>query len=81
MDDLQKRITRAAGNTWQAIGSDILAAAEADSVTQEEVIEAVMDYIQDYGRDKEAVTEFNRLSFEEKNDMLRVAFPLSRYGW
>ncbi len=81
MDDLQKRITRAAGNTWQAIGGDILQVAEADSVTQEEVIEAVIDYIQDYGRDEEAIAEFNRLSLEDKTEMLRKAFPLARYGW
>ena len=81
MDDLQKRITRAADRTWQAIGSDILVAAETDSVSQEEVVEAVMDYIQDYGRDEEAIAEFNRLSLEDKADMLQKAFPLSRYGW
>ena len=81
MDDLQGRITRAANRTWQAIGSDILVSVETDSVTQEEVIEAVVDYIHDYGGDKEAIAEFNQLSFEDKTEMLRKAFPLARYGW
>ena len=81
MDDLQERITRAANRTWQAIGSDILVAAEADSMTQEEVIEAVLDYIHDYGGDEEAIAEFNQLSFEDKTEMLRKALPLARYGW
>jgi glycerol-3-phosphate O-acyltransferase len=81
MDDLQERITRAANRTWQAIGSDILVASEVDSITRDEVVEAVMDYLQDYGRDTEAVAEFNKLSFEDKTAMLRKAFPLDRYGW
>ena len=81
MNDFQKRITRAADKTWQAIGSDILVAAETDFVTQEEVVEAVMDYIHDFGRDEEAIAEFNKLPFEEKTAMLREAFPLSKYGW
>jgi hypothetical protein len=81
LDDLQERITRAANRTWQAIGSDILVAVETDSVTQEEVIEAVMDYIHDYGGDEEAIAEFNKLSFEDKTEILRKAFPMPRYGW
>jgi hypothetical protein len=81
MDDLQKRVTRAANRTWQAIGSDILVEAAVDSITREEVVEAVVDYISDFGQDKEAVAEFERLGFEQKQAMLLEAFPLAHYGW
>ena len=43
MDDLQKRISKAANFTWQSIGSDILQVAEADSLAREDVIEVVSD--------------------------------------
>ena len=81
MDDFDKRIARAAQSTWQAIGGDILRAAEADSMSRDEVVEAVMDYIQDYGRDLDAIAEFEKLNFEEKQAVLQKAFPLARYGW
>lgn len=81
MDDFDKRIARAAQSTWQAIGGDILRAAEADSMSRDEVVEAVMDYIQDYGRDMDAIAEFEKLNFEEKQAVLQKAFPLARYGW
>ncbi len=81
MDDLDKRIARAAQSTWQAVGGDILRAAEVDSISRDEVVEAVMDYIQDYGRDMDAIAEYEKLSFEEKQTVLLKAFPLARYGW
>jgi hypothetical protein len=81
MDDLQKRITEAANRTWQAIGGDVLRSAEADWLPGEDVAECVMDYIEQFGGDSGAVAEFNKLSFEDKTEMLRKAFPLSRYGW
>jgi hypothetical protein len=81
MDDFDKRIARAAKSTWQAIGGDILRAAEVDSMSRDEVVEAVMDYIHDYGRDMNAIAKFKKLSFEEKQAMLLKAFPLARYGW
>ena len=81
MDDFEKRIARAAQSTWEAIGGDCLSAAEVDSMSRDEVVEVVMDYIQDYGRDMDAIAEFKKLSFEEKTATLRKAFPLPRYGW
>ncbi|HOZ48671.1 MAG TPA: hypothetical protein PLO37_15605 [Candidatus Hydrogenedentes bacterium] len=81
MDDFEKRINRAAQSTWQAIGGDILRAAEVNSVSRDEVVEAVMDYLEGYGRDMNAIAEFRKLGFEEKQAMLLKAFPLARYGW
>jgi hypothetical protein len=59
----------------------VLRAAEADSLPADDVAECVLDYMDQYGGDPEAVTEFNTLSFEDKTEMLRNAFPLPRYGW
>lgn len=83
MDDLQKRFAEAAYRTWQAIGGDILRAAEEESLTREEVIECVADagYLEDYGGNAEVVAAFRKLSYEEQKEMLLKAFPLSHYGW
>ncbi len=79
--ELQDRITAAANRTWQAIGGDVLRAAEADSIPRDEVVECVMDYLDVYGRDKEAVQQFEGLAYEEKVALLTKAFPLARYGF
>jgi hypothetical protein len=81
LDDLQERITRAAHRTWQAIGGDVLRSAEADWMPGEDVAECVLDYLEQFGGDAEAIAEFNKGSFEEKAEMLRNAFPLAKYGW
>ncbi len=81
MDDFQKRISHAAQSTWQAIGGDVLRTAEADWMPRDEVAECVMDYIEQYGNDAEAIAEFKKLGLEEKQAMLLNAFPLARYGW
>jgi len=83
MEDLQKRIMEAANRTWQAIGGEILQAAEEDNISREEVIECVADagYLEDFGEDKEAVKEFRKLSYEEQEEIMLKAFPFSRYGW
>lgn len=81
--DLQKRISKAANFTWQSIGADILQVAEADSMSRNDVIEAVSDcdYLERYGDDKEAVEAFRALDIEEQHAMLVKAFPCIRYGW
>ncbi len=81
MEDLQERIKDAANSAWQAIAGDVLRSAEVDSISREEVVECVIDYIADYGNDAEAVAEFKKLSYEEKEEMLLKAFPFDRYGW
>jgi len=81
IEDLQERIASAAQRTWQAIGGDILRAVDKSSMPRDEVIEAVIDYIGDYGGDKEAVAAFGKLSFAKKKKVLREVFPLARYGW
>ena len=83
MEDLQKRISKAANNVWQYIGADILQVAEADSLSREDVIEAVSDcdYLERYGEDEEAVEAFRALDIEEQHEMLVKAFPCVRYGW
>ena len=62
MDNLQIRIGRAANRTWQAIGADVLQAAGVNSLLSEDVAECVMDYIEQYGNDPEAISEFQKLS-------------------
>ena len=76
MEDLPKRVTRAADITWQAIGEDILKVAEVRSLPKDDVIEAVMDcdYMERYGNDKDAVATFRKLPADEQPDMLRKAF-------
>jgi len=83
MEDLQKRINKAANFTWEAIGSDILQVAEVDSMSREDVIEVVSDcdYLERYGDDKEAVAAFRNLDIKERHEMLVKAFPCKRYGW
>lgn len=81
MENLQERITEAANRTWQAIGGDVLRSAEVDSISREEVVECVIDYFADYGNDAEAVAEFNKLPYEEREKMLLKAFPFDSYGW
>ncbi len=78
--ELEERITAAANRTWQAIGGDVLRAAEADSIPRDEVVECVMEHLEDYGRDKEAVQKFEGLVYEEKVALLTKAFPFARYG-
>ncbi len=79
-EEFQNRIEVAANRTWQAIGGDVLRAAEADSIPRDEVVECVMDYLNDYGRDKEAVQKFEGLAYEEKVALLTKAFQFARYG-
>lgn len=83
MDDLQKRMNRAANFTWQAIGDDILKVAEVDSMTREDVIEVVIDcdYLERYGDDAEAVAAFRALGADERQEMLVKALPCKHYGW
>jgi len=83
MEDLQKRVTRAADLTWQAIGDDILTVAEVRSLPKEDVIEAVLDcdYMERYGEDKEAVAAFRKLPADEQLDMLHKAFRCKHYGF
>ena len=83
MEDLQKRINKAANFTWQSIGDDILKVAEVDSISREDVVETVIDcdYLERYGDDKEAVEAFRALDIEEQHEMLVKAFPCRRYGW
>jgi hypothetical protein len=79
--EFETRLAQAANRTWQAIGFDVLNAAEADSLPRDEVVECVMDYLSMYGRDKEVSDAFEHLPFEEKVQLLTKAFPYERYGF
>lgn len=83
MDEKQfeTRLARAANLTWQAIGFDVLNAVGADSISRDEVVECVMDYLATYGRDKEVSEAFDKLPFEEKVQSLTKAFTHTRYGF
>jgi hypothetical protein len=84
---MKQRIINAALRTWDNIGSDCLNClseqGEEPVMPQDHVIETVADadYMNIYGGDKDAYEEFKKLSWEEKEEILRDAFPFKTYGW
>jgi len=80
-EEFQNRIAEAANRTWQAIGGDVLRAAEVDSIPRDEVVECVMDHISGYGQDAEVLERYQPLTYEEKVAVLTKAFPHEVYGF
>jgi hypothetical protein len=91
MSDMRSRARAALDNTWQAIGSDLMAcAAEDDSFTgclsREEVIDAVAScgfkggYPMSFGEDDEAVKWLDAQPREVQDQILQEAFPHTYYG-
>lgn len=84
---MEDRIIDMAHKTWNAIGADILTAVEEGtgdtSIPRDEVVEVVMDadHMNMYGHDPEAYKYFQTLDYDDKERVLKKAFPLSRYGW
>lgn len=85
--DMESRIISAMSNTWQVIGSDCFQAQidcgeESRDMKRAEVMEVVADanYMEMYGNDKEAVSEFRKLDYKDQNVILKKAFPYTRYG-
>jgi hypothetical protein len=86
--EMVKRIHRMANITWDVIGGDILTlmeeTGEGNVLTRDEVIEAVSDasYMMYHGNDKKAYEAWNALpTWEEKQKILKDAFPHKKYGW
>ena len=81
MEDFQKRINRVARKTWEAVREVTLLSAELDEISQEQVIETVSEFLNEYGDDQESLAVFHALDEASKRQLLRKAFPLARYGW
>jgi hypothetical protein len=92
----EERIHRAANQTWQAIGSDVLQAKGACdrkefptdkidysvTMTRDEVVECVFDFLGSHGElSKEDMVRFRELSHNTKVELLTGAFPCDVYGW
>lgn len=84
-DELKQRIIKAMNRTWDAIGSDAIALTieyeRRSWMKQDEVIEMVLDAnrMDMYGDDAEALTEFNKLTYEQMIEIGKEAFPARRY--
>lgn len=79
-----KKIISALNKTWQSIGHDVLKAIESDSIPREDVIELVLDQnnIEMYGcLNKDELKEFNELKFEDKYEIVSIAFKYEIYGY
>jgi len=84
-EKMRNRITRALDNTWQSIGPDALQGLESEGeppvMERQDVIDFIMDYLESYGQDNEAIKIFRRLSETQKQAILREAFPYETYTW
>lgn len=91
MPDFNERIQRAANKTWDAIGDDVLRAKAQEqpstykygvTVTRDEVVECVIDFLDTYGEMSKDDQELWRpMSTAAKLQLLRDAFPSEEYGW
>ncbi len=79
--EFEERVKRAAQQTWQAIGGDVFAAAQVDTLERDEVVECVLEHIETYGRDREAVEQLKTLPDEEQVAVATKAFPFERFGF
>jgi len=79
----KQEILAAAKRTWQAIGGDSLRSLEEETgettMPREEVVEAVIDYIGEYGF-SEPNSDFQNMTYEEKKALLLEAFPHKSYS-
>jgi hypothetical protein len=86
--DEQTAIQRAAKRTWEYIGYDVLSAlaeqGESDSIPRRDVIELVLDadYMVTANRDldRDLYNRFKELPYDVQNEVVKGAFPFTRYG-
>jgi len=91
MNNLSKemvdRIHRMANATWEAIGGEVLTImeeqGEGNVLSRDEVVDCVCDasYMMYHGGDKEAYEAWSKLERDAQDQIIREAFPSSRYGW
>ena len=83
----KQRIIRAMQMVWETLGNEVLAAyEECDEVPcapRDTVTEFVMDadYLENFGMEPEAVSEFRKLDRETRFSIANEAFPLEYYGY
>lgn len=79
--EMRKTIIRGLQSTWQTIGYDYITANGGKDVDADDVREAVPDYFEMYGKEgKEAENIWNILDFDFRDEILKEAFPMTRYG-
>jgi len=78
------KIIRALRITWDVIGPEILQLTEQDSISKDDVIEAVCDadYVVTHG----GLTLEEWREFQSQDDLVKIpvlldAFPCEEYGW
>jgi hypothetical protein len=85
--EMRKRIIRAMGSTWDAIGGDTLQCVEdcggKTPIPRSHVIEMVCDAdrMAMYGNDRETYEMTKKLSYDDLKKLGKEAFPYKRYGW
>ena len=86
VEAMQKRIEEMARRTWDSIGGDVLTMLEEQGeppiMKRLDVVQMVMDYLYQYGQDKEAYKVWKKLpGYDAKEQALLSAFPYETYGW
>jgi hypothetical protein len=79
-----KMIQRVANQTWDGIGSDVLAATGENTMSKKDVIEIVLDADHMLGighMDRDLYYKFQALPYEEKMAIMDKAFTYSTYGY
>lgn len=78
-EEMVKRICAAANATWDAIAMDCL--KEGESMRRGEVIDLVVDHMDIYGDDKEAVEAYRSISsIKVRRNLLKRAFPYEYFS-
>ena len=83
--DKAKIVKRLMWHTFETIASDLMAAGETSSIPKAEAIEVTLDasYMETYARtpeEKDALSEFRKLSYDEMKILARTVFTCSRYS-
>jgi len=74
---IEERAVAAMIYTWNAIGADLEAAGGEGSLSNETLRDCIPDcnFMESYGQDDEAVKWFRSMGYDERQIVLRKAFP------
>lgn len=75
-----QRIASAFYRTWQAVAYDTLQLTKTSSLSRVETYDAIIDYVDMYGKDKEALQYWFNQSRKAQKQWLAVVLPHERYG-
>jgi hypothetical protein len=85
--EIKERVKQALRLTWDAIGDDVLRISvemgEGSTVDRDTVIEMILDANRPemFGQDREAIAEFDKLSYKEQVQIAKEVFTASVYSW